>query len=258
MATASADHTARIWDARTGECLTEPLRHEAPIQSAQFSPDGRRIVTASADHTARVWDAQTGQALNEPLRHGDELWYAEFGPDGQWVVTASKDGTARIWEASPIPAPTPGWLPELAEAVAGERLNLRRISERVASDEFLRLAQRLQQPGAEDPYARWARWFLQDPSARSISPCAGLTVADYARRRADENTLESLREAWRLCPTNATLPTRLALRILVGNPTNDVRLRAHAEWLSRRAAELAPQDAEVLRLRAQVSAQLGP
>ena len=31
--------------------------------SAQFSPDGTRIVTASGDKTARVWDAATGKTL---------------------------------------------------------------------------------------------------------------------------------------------------------------------------------------------------
>ena len=33
------------------------------MRSAQFSPDGTRIVTASEDKTARVWDAATGKAL---------------------------------------------------------------------------------------------------------------------------------------------------------------------------------------------------
>ena len=45
------------------------LNHGAPVHSAQFSPDDRRVVTASYDNTARVWDAQTGQPLTEPLRH---------------------------------------------------------------------------------------------------------------------------------------------------------------------------------------------
>ena len=39
------------------------------MRSAQFSPDGKRIVTASQDNTARVWDAQTGQPLTEPMKH---------------------------------------------------------------------------------------------------------------------------------------------------------------------------------------------
>jgi len=36
--------------------LTEPLRHEFQVISAQFSPDGQRVVTASQDKTARVWE----------------------------------------------------------------------------------------------------------------------------------------------------------------------------------------------------------
>ena len=39
------------------------------LLSAEFSPDGRRVVTASNDATAQIWDAKTGKALNEPLRH---------------------------------------------------------------------------------------------------------------------------------------------------------------------------------------------
>ena len=30
---------------------------EAQVKSAQFSPDGQRMVTASEDNTARLWDA---------------------------------------------------------------------------------------------------------------------------------------------------------------------------------------------------------
>ncbi len=99
VATASTDSTARIWDARSGQPLTEPLRHEAELTGVEFSPDGQRVVTASADKTARVWDARSGRALTGPLTHGGRVSRAEFSPDGQWVLTASVDGTARIWDA---------------------------------------------------------------------------------------------------------------------------------------------------------------
>ena len=66
IVTASDDGTARVWDAQTGQPLTEPMKHGNVAVSAQFSPDGKRIVTASQDKTARVWDAQTGQPLTEP------------------------------------------------------------------------------------------------------------------------------------------------------------------------------------------------
>jgi WD40 repeat protein len=42
--TASDDGTARVWDARTGQALGEPMEHPGSINSAQFSPDGRRVM----------------------------------------------------------------------------------------------------------------------------------------------------------------------------------------------------------------------
>ncbi len=46
-----------------GYPLFAPWRHEKPVQTVAFSPDGSRVVTASSDGTARLWDAKTGASL---------------------------------------------------------------------------------------------------------------------------------------------------------------------------------------------------
>jgi WD40 repeat protein/tRNA A-37 threonylcarbamoyl transferase component Bud32 len=89
--------TARVWDAVNGSALGEPLHH---VDSAQFSPDGTRLVTASSDDTARVWDATTGKALGKPFQHNGSVRSAQFSPDGTRFVTACIDNTARVWNAS--------------------------------------------------------------------------------------------------------------------------------------------------------------
>src|SRR5258708_2817874 len=68
IVTASADHTARLWDARTGRQLTAPLQHHDDVLMAEFSPDGAFVVTASEDHTARVWDVHTGSPIGVPMQ----------------------------------------------------------------------------------------------------------------------------------------------------------------------------------------------
>ena len=51
----------RVWStsstARYGAQVGQPLRHEAGVVTAAFSPDGALVVTASDDHAARVWIA---------------------------------------------------------------------------------------------------------------------------------------------------------------------------------------------------------
>ena len=70
------------------------------VNSAQFSPDGQRVVTASEDKTARLWDAASGKPIGEPMKHEEQVYSAQFSPDGQRVVTASEDKTARLWDAA--------------------------------------------------------------------------------------------------------------------------------------------------------------
>ena len=63
VATASEDHTARVWDARSGETLARLEGQTQVVNSAAFSPDGQRIVTASDDNRARLYDARTGRVV---------------------------------------------------------------------------------------------------------------------------------------------------------------------------------------------------
>jgi len=99
IVTASADNTARIWDARTGTQLAVLTGHSDHVGTARYSPDGTRIVTSSSDKTARIWDARTGAQLIVLSGHAEELNSASYSPDGTRIVTAAADKTARIWDS---------------------------------------------------------------------------------------------------------------------------------------------------------------
>jgi WD40 repeat protein len=99
IVTASADHSARLWDAQTGAELLVLEGHRGLVWSAAFDPDGTRIVTASEDNTARLWDGKTGALLYVLVGHSGPVRSAVFSGNGGRIVTASSDQTARLWDA---------------------------------------------------------------------------------------------------------------------------------------------------------------
>ena len=99
IVTASADSTARIWDAEN-EGAGGRTAHEADVRSANFSADGNRIVTASFDNTASDLGCEDrAEQMGERCAMKQDVNYASFSPDGARVVTACSDYTARIWDA---------------------------------------------------------------------------------------------------------------------------------------------------------------
>jgi tetratricopeptide (TPR) repeat protein len=237
------------------------------VYSAEFSPDGQRVVTGSKDKTARLWDAATGKAIGEPMQHEDEVRSAQFSPDGQRVVTASDDKTARLWDlpTSSIQDRMEDFLllADLAEASCGvalqtsgqsEILNLIPANQVKAIRE--KIAARFRAPSSNlTPVQRLLKWSVSDRRNRTISPFSELTVAEWAENRIKARTPYGLRAAIQVYPANARLIAHLG-RLLVeydnlgtSDPAEVERAGAEADFQTRRALELAPDNNEVKRLR---------
>ena len=106
LATASADGTAKIWDATTGKELLTLSGHTGLLFNVAFSPDGKSVATTSADRTAKVWDVSTGSnRRQQPLTlynlHSFSVTGVSFSPDGKRLAISNTAGEARIY-ALPI------------------------------------------------------------------------------------------------------------------------------------------------------------
>jgi WD40 repeat protein len=97
-ATASDDHTVRIWDTVTGQQRSK-LVHDQPIWSMVLTPDGTSIVTATMmDNTIRFWDLKSGKEIKKipgqkRLATGRAL---EVTPDGRRLLSWADDRSLRI------------------------------------------------------------------------------------------------------------------------------------------------------------------
>ena len=85
--TASADHSAKLWDAASGKLIAS-FNHQDEVLQAAFSADGTRILTAGKDKTAKLWDAASGKPIASFV-HQDTVENAAFSANGARILTAS-------------------------------------------------------------------------------------------------------------------------------------------------------------------------
>ena len=243
------------------------MHHENQVYSVQFSPDGRQVVTASKDRTARLWDAATGQSLGEPMEHEGWVVTAQFSPDGKQVLTASEDGTARLWDVpasnSPVTAEDALLLADLAEATAGlavqksgqtEILNVLTLEQ--VNEMRRKIAERFPESASGlTPLQRCLQWSVLDPRKRSLSPFSKRTVTPWVEERIKEGTLDGLRAAIIVDPTDMRLAAHFGRRLADYSLEEETgraesrRARAEADFQTRRALQSAPDNDEVKRLR---------
>ena len=185
VVTVTLNGGVRVWDEQTGQQLMDPLLQDRTarpgefgrgpnsavgpalarwaVNSAQFGPDGQRVVTAGNDGTARVWDIAPSQE-NRPA------WLPQLAE----VISGQSINKQGLLE------PT--------------KLNCAEI--------INRLRQELSDQPKNDDWVLWGKWFLDDPLARTISPFSEQTFDQYIEDRIKEKTAESLDEAERLAIDN--------------------------------------------------------
>jgi WD40 repeat protein len=262
--------TARLWDAVTGKPIGDPMGHEHFVYSAQFSPDGQRLVTASEDGTARLWDASNGKPIGDPMKHEGKVNSVQFSPDGQRLVTASRDRTAQSWD---FPAATKKdtkkdilLLSALSETMGGVTLegaggaeNFTTLTSEPIGVIRKDIADKVKgDPSELSPLQRFLKWCVADSRTTTISPFSKITVSAWLENRIKEGTVEGLRAALEVDPANTRVMAHLGCRLANYalrqgiDPDEARRARGEADFLTSRALKLAPRNDEIKRLRDEV------
>jgi RNA polymerase sigma factor (sigma-70 family) len=106
LASASADHTIRLWNAATGQALRLLKGHTAAVRALAYAPDGRTLASADMSGVLRLWDPTTGKALRTiqavPRTAGfySGVCPLAFTPDGKHLASWGDDRRFRLWDLS--------------------------------------------------------------------------------------------------------------------------------------------------------------
>ena len=98
--TASDDHTARLWNADTGEFIRTIGIHSSKVLSASFIANDRLILTFEETPLIWLWNAADGKADRALVGHSDQIKSVEVARSGNRIVSASLDQTARVWQVN--------------------------------------------------------------------------------------------------------------------------------------------------------------
>ncbi len=99
LASASDDHTVRVWDALEGKPISVLRGHTRQVRAVAWSPDGQQLASASDDETVRIWDWVKEANVLTLSGHLGPVRAVAWSPDAKRLASAGEDSTVRTWDA---------------------------------------------------------------------------------------------------------------------------------------------------------------
>ena len=183
--TASADNTAKLWDAASGKLIAS-FDHQGTVWWAAFSPDGARILTASWDKTAKLWDTATPAELARQVKES--------------AHNITRTGSSVSMASSPAQQ-----VESLSDIASGLHFSndgsLVAVNEESRSKLTKGLKDLAQGFG---PSPRFIRWFFSTGGDRTVSPASDVKVAEWV----DNTLLTNPNVSRRMGPKRFSFPPR--------------------------------------------------
>ncbi len=96
LASPSKDRSVRIWDCERGKIKTK-LPHNAWVNCASWSPNGKLLATGLESGELRIWDTETWRQIDFLAEHQQRVEDLAWSRDNKMLASASGDNTVKIW-----------------------------------------------------------------------------------------------------------------------------------------------------------------
>ena len=110
VASASGDHTVRLWALASCECVAvcgsspanvsqgeQGTGHGGVVTGVCFAPTSDRLLSVSVDKTLRVWDTR-GVPIAIIYGHSQMVQCCGWAPNGRQLASAGSDRALRFWQ----------------------------------------------------------------------------------------------------------------------------------------------------------------
>lgn len=95
LASASFDSTVRLWEVERGTCLHSLTKHDEPVYSVSFSPDGKLIASGSFDRWIHIWSTTSGELVHS-YRGSGGIFEVCWNSRGDKVGASASDGSVCV------------------------------------------------------------------------------------------------------------------------------------------------------------------
>jgi WD40 repeat protein len=98
LVTVGPGNVIRIWDALTGEHLTDLSGHTKAVLAVACARNKPLIATASADRTIRLWDTSNWSQIKVLQGHLGPVQSIAFSPDDDLLASSANGIDVRLWQ----------------------------------------------------------------------------------------------------------------------------------------------------------------